>query len=414
MGISKVIVCDNQSINLSSSLINEELEGDSQLTGVVNTTGVAVFDSNMKVLPMISDFLTSQLAKNKISEKTAKTYGKNLAYFLDYLKNRREFKDDKLDDSYLYVQQYVIEDYFSHLKSEGISSKTIGNREASISAFFHKYLCSTRNNKEQLRDDNPFESGKLYNGTKTRNIEMCEVKELIALMKCTNRENEKVLIQFMQDSGIRRSEACRITQQDIKDAMNENKQFIMLDDDTFEIPPDYKPLRIWGSKGRSRELKLRTTLVSIPTLQRIKKYMASPEYRMSARKFGKDKPVFLNSQGCIQTGSNIGKLFNRLSKRALKLKFIGRPISAQMTRHGFAGMCLRSPDMGKDSVERLVNIKNCLGHTFLETTQIYTSLPYEIYGRLVNKHGEVLTRSQIMERVRLETKSKSKLFFKEN
>jgi integrase/recombinase XerD len=406
---SKVVVCDSQLINLSSSLINEELDENKKLTELVRTTGVAVLDPNMKVLPMISDYLTTQLARNKIANESAKTYGKNLSYFLSFMKSRREFKDDHLDDSYLYVQQYVIEEYFTQLKLDGISSQTIGNREASISAFFHQYLCATRNNKERLRNDNPFEPGKLYQGTKTKNVNMCEVEELIALMKCTERENERVLLQFMQDSGVRRSEVSRITQRHIKDAMNENKHFIMLDDDTFEIPPDYKPLTIWGSKGRGRELKPRITLVSIPTLQRIKKYMASPEYRKAARKFGKDKPVFLNSQGGSQTGSNIGKLFNRLSKRALKLKLINRPIAAHMTRHGFAGMCLRSPDMGKDTLERLVNIKNCLGHAFLESTQVYTSIPYEIYGQLVNSHGELLTRHQIMERIRLKTKTKIKL-----
>lgn len=402
---SRVVVCDNQLIDLSMSLINEELNDDVKLTELVNTTGVAVIDPSMRVLPMISDYLTTQLARNKISKESAKTYGKNLAYFLHYMKSRSEFKDDYLDDSYLFVQQYVIEEYFSKLKSEGISSQTIGNREASISAFFHQYLCAKRNNKDQLRDDNPFETSKLYKGTKTRNIEMCEVNELVALMKCTERENEKVLLQFMQDSGVRRSEVSRITQQHIRDATNYNNNFIMLDDETFEVPADYKPLTIWGSKGRGRDLKRRITLVSIPTLQRIKNYMASPEYRKSVRKFGKDKPVFLNSQGEVQSGSNIGKLFSRLSKRALKLKLITRPIAPHMTRHGFAGMCLRSPDLGKDTLERLVSIKNCLGHAFLETTQIYTSIPYEIYGQLVNSQREVLARHQIMERIRLKTKT---------
>jgi integrase/recombinase XerC len=80
-----------------------------------------------------------------------------------------------------------------------------------------------------------------------------------------------------------------------------------------------------------------------------------------------------------------------------------------MLRHGFAGEVLRSPDLGKDAIDRLVIVKNCLGHENLSTTQVYTSLPFDIYGTLMNSDGEVLTRCQIMSRVWSATKKVIKL-----
>ncbi|MCS5515307.1 hypothetical protein NWF32_07720 [Pseudomonas qingdaonensis] len=48
---------------------------------------------------------------------------------------------------------------------------------------------------------------------------------------------------------------------------------------------DYCPLHIDGSKGPADSFKPRQTLVSRATLLRIKKYHASPLYKMTKRQF---------------------------------------------------------------------------------------------------------------------------------
>ena len=80
-----------------------------------------------------------------------------------------------------------------------------------------------------------------------------------------------------------------------------------------------------------------------------------------------------------------------------------------MLRHGFAGEVLRSPDLGKDAIDRLVIVQRCLGHASIVTTQVYTNLPFDIYGKLMNSDGEILTRSQIMSRIWTATKKIIKL-----
>ena len=79
-----------------------------------------------------------------------------------------------------------------------------------------------------------------------------------------------------------------------------------------------------------------------------------------------------------------------------------------MLRHGFAGSLLRSPDLGDHAVDKLVLLQICLGHAYLKTTQVYTQLPYEIYGKIADKNGEILTRSRLMEQLNVLTKTRRK------
>ena len=80
----------NESVDLSKSLLNED-EGVWLSVNKLHS-GVVALDEKMRVLPLISEFLSYSFRNNKISRHTAKTYAKNLSYFLAYLKNRKEFQ----------------------------------------------------------------------------------------------------------------------------------------------------------------------------------------------------------------------------------------------------------------------------------------------------------------------------------
>jgi integrase/recombinase XerC len=94
----KVVVQDNQRFYLRDSVLHDEpdsayhdaislLEGE-----VLLVKGAVVFDSQMKVMPMISQWLTYSVRYNKIAPGTADTYGKNIGYFIDYLQSHPVFK----------------------------------------------------------------------------------------------------------------------------------------------------------------------------------------------------------------------------------------------------------------------------------------------------------------------------------
>lgn len=408
-----VTVCDNEEFNLSSSVLHEELDpdalGEFDLSGIEKAKGAVVFDSEMKVLPRISAWLTYGVRNNKIAPDSARTYGRNIRYFIDYLQGQSLFKHCRLDEALYEIEEHDILEYMTYMKDElGLESATIRNRDACIRAFFEDYLCQPRGNKPALRSDNPYELGMISPSVRERKIEMCTVDELLGLIKSADTERERCLLQFTYDSGVRRKEICIVKKQHVTDALNFERKSLILDDHTIQIPSMYKPLYVAGVKGRNRQIKERQTLVSAASLSRVKRYHASPLYRAKSRKFGSDAPAFLNAHGNPYTPSSISKLFHKLSKRALKLGYIKRPIHPHMMRHGFAGSVLRSPDLGGDAVERLLTVKECLGHSRLKTTERYTSLPYDIYGQLMDDDGVVLTRADIMSRVYSRTKKQIK------
>lgn len=411
MTILSVSVAYKKKIDLSRSLLNEDADFSCKLSLQKQTevTGVVILSSDMKVLPLVSHYLTFELKFDSISDSSALTFGRNLGYFVDYLNSHKHYKHYKYDSALLDVQEHTIKEYFVDLKSKGLSSQTIRNRDATLQSFYNKYLCTPRGNRPELRKDNPYQNGLLSSSPKSKQIQMCSQDELIALLRCTSNERERVLLQFMYDSGVRRSEIPRVSKSHIEAAINSNRNRLIVDDDTISVPSDYTQVHIEGSKGRKREIKPRTTIVSRVTLQRVARFHSSPLYRSKSRKFGSNKPAFLNAEGTPYNSSSISKLLKRLSIRAIKRNLIKRAISPHMLRHGFAGEVLRSPDLGKDAIDRLVIVQRCLGHGSIVVTQIYTNLPFDIYGKLVDSDGVVLTRSQIMSRIWIATKKVIKL-----
>lgn len=107
----------------------------------------------------------------------------------------------------------------------------------------------------------------------------CNPDDLIVLLESTGSERERVVLQFLYDSGLRRSELPRVTVEHIKNAIYFNStQFISYTSDK-PICPSYVPLEVLGSKGRRNEINPRWTLISSATIQRILKYHASPLYK---------------------------------------------------------------------------------------------------------------------------------------
>jgi integrase/recombinase XerD len=399
----KVIIADKQQINLEQSPLNP----NHSVSGQVITTGALVLNSKFQLYPLVSDFLSSQLIHNKISDTTAKTYGANIGYFLQHLECHYSFKGFKLDEGLIHVQKHNIEEYNTDLKNmQGLSSKTIRNRDAALMSFISGYLCQGQGNKKALRADDPYEDGLLAPPAKDNLIQACEIEELISLISMTNSERERCLLQFMFDSGVRRSEVSRISKSSIDKALESDNKNKFLGEDIVYLPSGYTNLLINGAKGRNRQYKPRETIVSRATLQRIRKYHSSPLYKKYVKRFGSNPPAFFNAHGGGYTKSSVAKLINRVAKRALGNRLITKLITPHMLRHGFAYLVLGSEDLGKDYLERLVILQKSMGHEFLSTTEVYTRIPHEIYGRYKNLAGKQVYRKDLMEHIVNETRLK--------
>ena len=405
--VMEIKVCNGIELDLSQSCLLSEIP-DLSLNQTVKVNGVGVFDDNGKILPIISEYLSYHSKHEIIAYKSATTYGKNLTYFLKYIRTRPEYDDDESDEVFLTVPRYVIQEYLTFLICEdNKSSSTVRNRDAAIRAFI-EYLCSPTEDRDKLREDNPYSIGYLSKPPKRTPIVSCTLDDLFILIESTTSERERVLLQFLYDSGLRRSELPRVSLQDFKDTSSFNSEKFISCDTDQPIHADYVPLEVKGSKGRGNQIKPRWTLLSSATIKRVQKYHASPLYKKYARKYlnPSKTPAFFNAKGTPYTPSAINKLLERISKRAIKKGRLNRSISPHKLRHGNAYAILQSNDLGIDYLDRLVIVQKNLGHNHLHTTQIYTSIPQDIYNSMCDENGDLLTRAEKMRRLSEQTQLK--------
>lgn len=402
-----VRVCSNIKLDLSQSCLHSQIP-NLTLEQTVKVTGVGIFDDDGKILPLISEYLSYECKHEKIAYKSAGTYGKNLTYFLKYIRSRPDYEDDETDEVFITVPGYVIQEYLTFLTlNGGKESSTVRNRDATIRAFI-EYLCSPTEDREQLRKSNPYSNGYLSKAPKRTPIDPCTLDDLVILIESTFFERERLLLQFLYDSGLRRSELPRVTLEHFKNAINFNSEKFITCDSDQPIHVNYAPLEVNGSKGRGNEIKPRWTLVSTATIQRIQKYHASPLYKKYARKYTSpaETPAFFNAEGTPYTSKSISKLLERISKRAMEQGLLTQTISPHQLRHGNAYAILQSNDLGSDFLDRLVIVQKNLGHNQLSTTQMYTSIPQDIYNSMCDENGDLLTRAEKMKRLREQTQLK--------
>lgn len=400
-----VKVCFNTKFDLANSCCTDTFSEQ-----IANVNGVGIFDINGKILPLISKYISYQIKHEKIAIKSASTYAKNLSYFLQYIRSREDYDTNESDDIFLNIPTFVIQEYLSHLSKIGLSSSTIRNRDATLRAFF-EFICNPTNILSVHRTDNPYQNGYLSKSPKRTPINACTIDELAILIRSTVSERERLLLQFLYDSGLRRSELPRLSLEDFNDTVKFNSQKFIASSNDQPISINYLPLKVKGSKGRGNEIKPRWTLISTATLKRIQKYHASPLYKKYARQFNSpaQTPAFLNASGTAYTPIAINKLLERVCKRAIKQGLLSRMISPHKLRHGNAYAILQSNDLGVDYLDRLVIVQKNLGHNQLDTTQMYTSIPQEIYNNMCDENGELLTRAEKMKRLSEQTQLKIKI-----
>ncbi|MCK8043697.1 tyrosine-type recombinase/integrase [Shewanella sp. 1CM18E] len=378
--------------------------------------GVAVFNEQMELLPLISDFLSHY--RKGHSDLSVKTYANNLLYLVKFLTTYDENHIGSLrDNCLLTVHATEIQRYFDYCKKDkckdgkpkrAISGKTIQNRDAAYSRFFSEFLCNPPAGYRTIRyEEDPYERGRLAGAAKESLIKPALFLDVEALILVANHEREKCLIQFMFDSGVRRAEVKDILQDSILQLSRGLRRSVIVDDETFQIASEYVSMEIRGNKARGREAKHRNTVVSKATINRVQRYHSSIEYKKHKRQWGdRPLPAFLNQEGNAYTARSVSKLIKKLSKRALKLGLIKVELSPHKLRHGFGAMLLNSEDLGKTQLDRLLLLQQCLGHKSLDTTQMYTKIPVGVWERFLDRNGIALKRHQLMKKLQDRTRAK--------
>lgn len=404
MFLSRILISD-ESFDLTSSYICKKNSGKSNLTSTVKNLlkqtepykAVTVFNSKGELLPKVSHWLSKCFKTQSIATTTIDTYGRNFSYLIDDLNKDKLFKEYSNDDALMFIEEHQFREYFVDLENDKeLSLSTIRNREGAYSNFYRTYLSNKKNRPLEYRKDNPFASGCLSKSSKNKLVELLSVDELIGVLNLLTRESERAVIQFMFDSGLRVSEVPRVTVADIDSALSHQTGEI-IDDENYVAGTKYKPLYVKGSKGRRNAIKPRYTYVSASTLHRVKRYMSSPSYRKYYKQKGSNNPVFLNSKGKPWTTEALKKMIGRLSKKAIALEVIKKKLHPHKLRHSFAVGFLNSNDLGTDAAHRLILLQSALGHKFIDTTNIYTTIPADIFCRYLDENGSILHRNDLMQ-----------------
>ncbi|ENK1257395.1 tyrosine-type recombinase/integrase [Vibrio vulnificus] len=407
-----VIISSGGKIDTSTSVAHES--NDIYPNVLFLEEGVAVFNDQMELLPLISDFLTHYRYNH--SDKSVITYANNLLYLVKYLTTYdKNHIGSKRDDCLLTVHANEIQKYFKYCRNDknkdesvkrALMGSTISNRDATYGKFFSHFLCNPPAGYKLIREEDPYKNGSLSVAAKESLIKPAQFLDIEALILVANHESERCLIQFLYDSGVRRAEVKDILHEYILKLSRSSRQSVIVDSETFQISSQYVAMEIKGNKGRARESKYRYTVITKETLNRVQKYNSSLEYRKHKRKWGKaPMPAFLNQNGNPYNERSVSKLISKLSKRALKLGLIKDPLSPHKIRHGFGAMLLNSEDLGKTQLDRLLLLQQCLGHKSLDTTQKYTKIPVGVWERFLDSNGIALKRYQLMEKLKKRTRT---------
>lgn len=406
----KVVVIQNQMVDLSGSMINEDVP---RAAGLVSVKAVGLFDSEERLAPLVSEYLTRAVQNANLAFASAETYGRNIGYMLEYLKTTPTFQDSSWDEILINVTQHGIARYFVYLREvEGLSSITIRNRDGCYMALYNDFLCVGRKHEPAVRIDNPYAGGFISPAPKKNLIKPCSLQDLKALIQSTKNERERSLLQTIFDAGLRRSEVGRLTLDAVNKALGFSQANFIGETEIKWVHPDYCPLYIDGSKGRSQELQPRYSIVSKATLERIKRYHATPLYRKYARQYesAETTPCFFNSFGAHFNADAVSKLLERVSERAIKNGRLDRVISPHKLRHGHAYEIMLSPDLGDTYIDGLVQAQMSLGHARSTTTEgNYTRLPQEVFRMCCPSTGEIATKASSMASLVAETILKIRL-----
>lgn len=206
------------------------------------------------------------------------------------------------------VNEEVIEDFLYTLKS-------VSSRRIALSAIKQKYLLEKSN----------FEFPSIKRDKKLPKI--LSKQEILTMIESTSNPKHRLIIELFYSAGLRLEELRKIRFRDMN--YNENTLFVR--------------------KGKGH--KDRLAILSEQLINNIK----------SLESLSNSEYIFLSNRGRLMSPKTLQKIVQEAAKRAN----LNKKVTPHMLRHSFATHLL---EQGTD----IRYIQRLLGHSRLETTQIYT------------------------------------------
>jgi len=273
-----------------------------------------------------SNFISFLELEKKYSVHTVKAYKSDLESFFEYASEVYKYTDIKN------VHYSIVRSWIVFLVETGISNRSI-NRKISSLKTYYKFLLKT----EQIKV-NPLSKHKALKTSKKLQVPFSE-KEIINVLELLQEEKDfknvrnKLIVELLYSTGIRRAELVNLKLSDVSLSK--------------------KTIKVLGKRNKERIIPL----ISVVT-ETIHEYLY---YRKDLEMIKDNDFLFLSSKGVKIYETLVYRVINKyFGKASEKVKK-----SPHILRHSFATHLLNE---GAD----LKAVKELLGHSSLASTQVYT------------------------------------------
>ena len=287
--------------------------------------------------PKIEAFILYLNIQKGFSINTVEAYQHDLMQFANFLSSFAVTSWSTVSDNQ--VKQFVYS-----LQEVSLSKRSISRKISALRSFC-RYLIkhSAITHNWMLAIDSPKLSRPLPNF-----LENNEFNQLIACIKETvHSKRDKAILEMLFATGLRVSELTSINVDDINWESGE--------------------VRVVGKREKER-----IVLVGNVALESLLDYINTERAAMHKTKRRAQKAVFLNYTGSRLSVRSVQRLLNEVSTK------LGKEVTPHTLRHSFATVLL---SRGAD----LRSVQELLGHSSLQTTQLYTHVSLEHLKTAIEK-----------------------------
>jgi integrase/recombinase XerD len=295
---------------------------------------------NESYLEIVKDF-DNWLDILGYSESTIKSLPSHLREFFHYLENQNI-------NTINHITTQIIKDYYNHLKTrdnqtrEGGLSKAYLNKHLQALFKFNDYLKEHNHKGIQIHlkreEQNQRDSLQI--------LTQDEIKQLFKATEFSNeqeriRKRDQVILVLLYSCGLRRTEAISL---EIKDILFDKE-------------------RIYVRKGKN--YKERYVPINQYNIKLIEEYIY--DYRPRFKDYKNTEYLLINYRGTPLQGQSLSNRLTKIVEATQNKTIIKKQITPHILRHSIATHLL-------EKGAKIETISQFLGHSSLESTQIYTHL----------------------------------------
>lgn len=326
-------------------------------------------DEEERIVELPTEYFRSLvLSPRKLAPGTISRYAEKVRDLCNFLENHEVYGQLRVNDALKNLKMHMLSDFYRALQAGGYADTTVRLYESAIRSFMN-WLNSDEAKYAHERPLYPENAKYLTPAPNKKLPRYLTHQQVIELLQSLHFEAQRLVVHFIYDTGLRVSEVPRVLKSDLPDWRH------------YPEGQMYFPLLVRGSKGRGGKYKERQTIICRTLLARIARHQNTRSYLLNFDFEDNKKPALLNVFGEPWTEDAIETLIARGRDRARLLE-----ASAHRLRHGTAFSVLKS-EHGKSMLDNLVILQKMLGHTDIQTTEIYTHIPAPVIAQIRSSYG---------------------------